>query len=187
MAKTTIQTIKAAKNAKKLVVITAYDALFAKLIASEADIVLVGDSLAMSFGGFCDTLSITLDEMIYHTKAVCRGAIDAFVVVDMPFGSCASAKTALENATRVYKETNASAVKIEGGAEKAEVIEQLTTNAIAVMGHIGLTPQFARLSGGFRVQGKDDAAIEKLIEDAKAVEEAGAFAIVLEGVKANAV
>jgi 3-methyl-2-oxobutanoate hydroxymethyltransferase len=166
--------------------ITAYDALFAALIAPEADIVLVGDSLAMSFGGHSDTLSITFDEMIYHTKAVCRGAPDSLVVFDMPFGSYSSAKNALENAIRVYKETDASAVKIEGGAEKAEVIRRLTTNAIAVMGHIGLMPQYARQSGGFKVQGKDDAAVEKLIADAKAIEAAGAFAIVLEGVKANA-
>ncbi|MDR2152968.1 MAG: 3-methyl-2-oxobutanoate hydroxymethyltransferase [Helicobacteraceae bacterium] len=187
MSKITIETIKAAKNTRKLVTITAYDALFARLIAPEADIVLVGDSLAMSFGGHNDTIAITLDEMIYHAKAVCRGASDSFVVFDMPFGSCANAKTALESAIRVYKETDASAVKIEGGVEKADVIKRLTTNAIAVMGHIGLTPQFARQSGGFRVQGKDEAAIAKLIDDAKAVEDAGAFAIVLEGVKANAV
>ncbi|MDR3163058.1 MAG: 3-methyl-2-oxobutanoate hydroxymethyltransferase [Helicobacteraceae bacterium] len=186
MTKTTIQAIKAAKNTRKLVVITAYDALFARLIAPQADILLAGDSLAMSFGGHSDTLPITFDEMIYHTKAVCRGASDSFVVFDMPFGSCASAKSALGNATRVYKETDASAVKIEGGTEKAEVIKRLTGNAIAVMGHIGLTPQFARQSGGFKVQGKDDAAIERLIGDAGAIEEAGAFAIVLEGVKASA-
>ncbi|MDR0663934.1 MAG: 3-methyl-2-oxobutanoate hydroxymethyltransferase [Helicobacteraceae bacterium] len=186
MTKTTVETIKAAKNARKLVAVTAYDALFARLIAPEADILLVGDSLAMSFGGHSDTLPITLEEMIYHTKAVCRGAADSFVVFDMPFGSCPNAKTALENAIRVYRETNASAVKIEGGVEKAEVVKRLTDNAIAVIGHIGLTPQFARQSGGFKVRGKDAEATQRLIEDAEALENAGAFAIVLEGVKALA-
>jgi 3-methyl-2-oxobutanoate hydroxymethyltransferase len=186
VSKTTIETIKAAKNARKLVMITAYDALFARLIAPEADILLVGDSLSMSFGGYSDTLSVTMDEMIYHTKAVCRGAGDAFVVFDMPFGSCSTIDAALDNAIRVYRETNASAVKIEGGAEKAELVKTLSQNAIAVISHIGLTPQFARQSGGFKVQGKNDAAVKKLIGDAKALEEAGAFAIVLEGVKANA-
>jgi 3-methyl-2-oxobutanoate hydroxymethyltransferase len=186
MPKTTIQTIKAAKNERKLVMITAYDALFSRLIAPEADMLLVGDSLTMSFGGFSDTLPITMDEMIYHTKAVCRGASDAFVVFDMPFGAGATIKSALKNAIRAYQETNASAVKIEGGSEKAKVIKKLSQNAIGVIGHIGLTPQFARQSGGFKVQGKDDAAVAKLIDDARAVEDAGAFAIVLEGVKANA-
>jgi 3-methyl-2-oxobutanoate hydroxymethyltransferase len=186
VAKTTVQTIKAAKDKQKIVMITAYDALFAKLIAPFADILLVGDSLAMSFGAHSDTLSITIDEMIYHTKAVCRGAKDAFVVLDMPFGSFSTPAIALKNAVRVYKETNACAVKIEGGAEKAEVVKTLSDNAIAVMGHIGLTPQFARLDGGFKVRGKDETSAQKIIEDAKAIEAAGAFALVLEGTKAVA-
>lgn len=183
---TTINTIKAAKNKQKLTMITAYDALFASLLKDYADILLVGDSLAMSFGGDKDTLSITLDEMIYHAKAVCKGAPEAFVVFDMPFGSEQNPKQALKSAVKAYKSANIAAVKIEGGVEKCEIIKTLTSAKIAVMGHIGLMPQNCRADGGYRVQGKDEASILKLIEDAKAVEAAGAFAIVIEGVKADA-
>ncbi|GHV60152.1 3-methyl-2-oxobutanoate hydroxymethyltransferase [Campylobacterota bacterium] len=186
MSKTTINVIKKLKGDRKIVMITAYDALFARLLADSADILLVGDSLNMSFGGQNDTLSITIDEMIYHTKAVCKGAPESFVVVDMPFGSVSTRKKALKNAERVYRETAANAIKIEGGEERAELVRYLAQNSIAVMGHIGLMPQFARSEGGFKVKGKDEKAVEKLVRDAKAIEEAGAFCIVLEGVKAEA-
>lgn len=185
MQTVTTSTIKSAKNQKKLVMITAYDALFARLLADSADILLVGDSLANSFAGYDDTLSVTLEEMIYHTKAVVRGAPQSFVVTDMPFGSILTPQMALKNATKIYKETKASAVKIEGGVEKAETIELLVQNGIAVMGHVGLMPQFARNDGGYKVKGKDEISAKKILADAKAVEKAGAFAIVLEGVKSE--
>ena len=186
MAKITISAIKKLKGERKIVMITAYDALFSRLLATSADILLVGDSLNMSFGGQNDTLSVTFDEMIYHTKAVCRGAPESFVVLDMPFGSVSTRKLALKNAERVYRETAANAVKIEGGEERAEIVRHLTQHSIAVMGHIGLMPQFARSEGGFKVKGKDEKAVEKLVRDARAIEEAGAFCIVLEGGKAAA-
>ncbi|MEY4503853.1 MAG: 3-methyl-2-oxobutanoate hydroxymethyltransferase [Pseudomonadota bacterium] len=182
---TTIQTIKAAKNTKKLVMITAYDALFSSIIKDYADILLVGDSLAMSFGGAKDTLSITLDEMIYHAKAVCKGAPEAFVLFDMPFGSEQTQQMALKSAIKAYKSANIAAVKIEGGVEKCEIIKTLTSSKIAVMAHIGLMPQNCRADGGYRVQGKDELSAQKLLEDAKAVEAAGVFAILIEGVKAD--
>jgi len=183
--KLTINSIKEAKNKKKLVMITAYDALFAKLFDDTADIILVGDSLAMSFGGRNDTLSATLDEMIYHTKAVCNGAKNSFVVCDMPFGTYTSKKSALKNAIKVFRQTGADCVKIEGGKDKADTVRHLCQNGIAVCGHIGLLPQSVRSEGGYKVKGKDQAQAKKLLEDAKAIEEAGAFMMVLEGVKAE--
>lgn len=183
--KKNVSSLKAMKGKEKIAMITAYDALFANLFR-DADILLVGDSLNMSFGGAKDTLSSSVEQMIYHTKAVCSGAPDTFVVCDMPFGTYTDEATALKNCIKVYQETNAGAVKIEGGAEKAHIIKALTTNSIAVMGHIGLMPQFVRSEGGYKIKGKDEANIAKLIDDAKAVEVAGAFAIVIEGVKPEA-
>jgi len=183
--KKTVSSLKSMKNKEKITMITAYDALFANLFR-DADILLVGDSLNMSFGGAKDTLSASLEQMIYHTKAVCAGASDTFVVCDMPFGTYTDESIALQSCIKVYQETNAGAVKIEGGAEKAHIIKALTTNSIAVMGHIGLMPQFVRSEGGYKIKGKDEANIAKLILDAKAIEEAGAFAIVIEGVKPQA-
>ncbi len=185
MDKITINKIKNFKNKKPITMITAYDTLFAKIFDREIDIILVGDSLNMSFLGEKDTLSATIEMMIYHTKAVCRGVKRAFVVTDMPFGSYMSRDIALKNATRIYQETEANAVKIEGGEERADIIQTLTSNSIAVLGHIGLMPQFARSEGGYRIKGKSESEIKKLINDAKAIEEAGAFAIVIEGVKSE--
>jgi len=122
------------EKGKKFVVITAYDALFAKLIAPYADMILVGDSLSMSFGGESDTLTVGMDEMIYHTKAVGRGALGSRIIFDMPFGSETGKETALKNAVRVYKETKACAVKLEGGMEKADIVEHLVENKISVIG-----------------------------------------------------
>ncbi|MGB6327732.1 MAG: 3-methyl-2-oxobutanoate hydroxymethyltransferase [Halarcobacter sp.] len=170
------------KNAKKLTMITAYDALFAKLFEEIADMILVGDSLNMSFAGRPDTLSATLEQMIYHTKAVCNGAPKAFTILDMPFGTYINKDIALKNAVRVYQETNAAAIKVEGGEDKASIVKHLTTNSIAVMGHIGLMPQYVRSEGGYKVRGKTLEDSEQLIRDAIAIEEAGAFAIVIEGV-----
>jgi 3-methyl-2-oxobutanoate hydroxymethyltransferase len=180
--KINITKIKKAKNDKKLTVITAYDALFAKLFEGIADIILVGDSLNMSFAGKPDTLSATLEQMIYHTNAVCNGAKKAFVVLDMPFGTYNTKNEALTNAVKVYQETNAAAIKIEGGEDRADIVQHLTRNSVAVMGHIGLMPQYVRSEGGYKVRGKTKEDKEQLIRDAIAIEKAGAFAIVIEGV-----
>ena len=183
--KMNITKIKKAKNNKKLTVITAYDALFAKLFEDIADMILVGDSLNMSFAGKPDTLSATLEQMIYHTNAVCAGAESAFVITDMPFGTYINKNQALENAIKVYQETNAAAIKIEGGEDRADIIKHLTSNSIAVMGHIGLMPQYVRSEGGYKVRGKTPQDEEQLIRDAIAVEKAGAFSIVVEGVMSS--
>jgi 3-methyl-2-oxobutanoate hydroxymethyltransferase len=181
----TISSIKKAKNSTPLTVITAYDALFASIFNQKVDMILVGDSLNMSFGNKPDTLCATLDVMIYHTNAVCLGAPDTFIICDMPFGTYTDKKTALKNASRVYQETNANAVKIEGGVQRAHIIKTLTENSIAVVGHIGLMPQFVRSEGGYKIKGKNEEEALQLIKDAKAVEEAGAFCLVIEGVKAD--
>ncbi|MGB5792349.1 3-methyl-2-oxobutanoate hydroxymethyltransferase [Poseidonibacter sp.] len=183
--KMNITKIKKAKNNKKLTVITAYDALFAKLFEEVADMILVGDSLNMSFAGKPDTLSATLEQMIYHTNAVCTGAPKAFVILDMPFGTYINKDEALLNAVKVYQQTNAAAVKVEGGEDRADIIEHLTSNSIAVMGHIGLMPQYVRSEGGYKVRGKTKEDAEQLIKDALAVEKAGAFALVVEGVMSD--
>ncbi|MPL90703.1 3-methyl-2-oxobutanoate hydroxymethyltransferase [bioreactor metagenome] len=183
--KMNITKIKNSKNNKKLTVITAYDALFAKLFEEIADMILVGDSLNMSFAGHPDTLSATLEQMIYHTNAVCNGAKNAFVIIDMPFGTYINKDEALKNCVEVYKQTNANAVKIEGGEDKVDIIKHLTSNAVAVMGHIGLMPQYVRSEGGYKVRGKTKEDEEQLIRDAIAVEKAGAFSIVVEGVKSD--
>jgi len=183
--KMTLSKIQKAKGQTPLVMITAYDALFARLVAPSSDIILVGDSLNMSFAGRNDTLSATIDQMIYHTQAVCRGATESFVICDMPFGTYSTKEIALKNSLRVYQETEAEAVKIEGGEDKAEIVRYLTSNGIAVCGHIGLLPQAVRGEGGYKVKGKNDKEALCLIEDARAIEEAGAFCIVIEGVKAE--
>ena len=177
--------IKLAKSKENLVVITSFDALFARLMAPQADMILVGDSLNMSFGGKVDTLDITMDEMIYHAKAVRRGAPSSFVIFDMPFGSDIDEKTAVKNAIRAYKEAGVDAVKLEGGAEKAHIIRALCDNRISVMGHIGLMPQSVRKDGGYKVKGKTKEDEDGLLVDALAIESAGVFAIVIEGVKSE--
>jgi len=176
-------TLKKLYKKERLSMITAYDALFAKIFDDIVDIILVGDSLNMSFFGESDTLSATLEQMIYHTKAVCNGAKKAYIICDMPFGTYPNKEEALKNAIKIYKETKADAVKLEGGAEKAEIIKTLSDNAIAVVGHIGLMPQFSRSEGGYIVKGKDEESSKKLLKDAKAIEEAGAVMLVIEGVK----
>ncbi len=183
MKKITINTLKNQKNKTPITMITAYDGLFAKLFDDYVDMILVGDSLNMSFGCENDTLSVNLDTMIYHTKAVCRGAKKSFVVCDMPFGSYTNKKQAIQNASRVYQETDANAVKIEGGKNRAKIVKALTKNSIAVLGHIGLMPQFARSEGGYIIKGKNELSKKELIKDALAIQKAGAFAIVIEGVK----
>ena len=177
--------IKSAKNREKLVVLTAYDALFARLMEPYADMILVGDSLNMSFGGNADTINITVDEMIYHAKAVRRGAPKSFIIFDMPFGSDYSEEMAIKNAVRAYKEAGVDAVKLEGGADKAHIIRALVDNKIAVMAHIGLLPQSVRKDGGYKVKGKTKQDEEHLLVDALTIEAAGAFAVVIEGVKSS--
>ena len=184
--KVTLTTIAKMKGVEPITMVTAYDALFAKLFNGNVDMILVGDSLNMSFLGKEDTLSATMDQMIYHTQAVCNGATLPLIVLDMPFGSYTSEELALKNATRAYQETNAQAIKIEGGKERAHIVKALTNNSIAVLGHIGLMPQFLRSDGGYKIRGKDKTDIASLVEDAKALEAAGAFAIVVEGVKSEA-
>ncbi len=183
--KMTITSIKKSKGGSKLVMITAYDALFARLVEPDCDIILVGDSLNMSFAGKGDTLSATLEQMIYHTNAVAMGAKNSFLICDMPFGTYINSDEALKNSIKVFQETPADAVKIEGGEEKAHIIKHLCSNGIAVCGHIGLLPQAVRSEGGYKVKGKSKEEQEQLIRDAKAVESAGAFCMVIEGVKAD--
>lgn len=183
--KMTITSIKKAKGVQPLVMITAYDALFAKLLEPSSDMILVGDSLNMSFAGKRDTLSATLEQMIYHTNAVCTGAKNSFVVCDMPFGTYSNKDDALKNAIQVFQETPADSIKIEGGEDKADIIEYLCSNGIAVCGHIGLLPQAVRGEGGYKIKGKTSAEELQLIKDAQAVEDAGAFCMVIEGVKAD--
>ena len=186
--KNTAQTFREAKvKGEKLAMLTAYDYSTAKL-QDEAGIngILVGDSLGNVVLGYEDTISVTMEDMIHHGAAVARGAKDALVVIDMPFMSYqTSVYDALVNAGRLMKEGRANAVKLEGGVEVCPQIKAITDAGIPVMAHIGLTPQSINAFGGFKVQGKSEAAAQKLIEDAKAVEEAGAFAVVLECVPAK--
>ncbi len=183
--KQNITSIAKKKGKEKIVMITAYDTLFAKLFDKKVDIILVGDSLSMSFGGDEDTLQIGLDEMIYHTNAVCKGATHPLIICDMPFGTYVDEKEALKNAMKVYQKTKAHAVKIEGGEAKAHIIKHLTDNGIAVMAHIGLLPQSVRGEGGYRVKGKSEDEAKQLLKDAKAAQKAGAFCVVVEGVKSE--
>lgn len=183
--KMTINSIQKAKGVQPLVMITAYDALFAKLLEPSSDMILVGDSLNMSFAGKSDTLSATLEQMIYHTNAVCQGAKNSFIICDMPFGTYITKDIALQNSIKVFQETKADCVKIEGGADKAEIVKHLTSNGIAVCGHIGLLPQAFRSEGGYKIKGKTEEQKQQLLIDAKAIEEAGAFCMVIEGVKAE--
>lgn len=171
---------------EKIAVLTAYDYAFARLIdRAGMDILLVGDSVGSVMSGYDNTLPVTVDEMIYHTKAVVRGTSTSLVVTDMPFLSYQiDLRDARLNAGRLIKEGGAQAVKLEGGAQVAETIRAIVAMDIPVMGHIGLTPQSIHRMGGFRVQGKHDRQAEQLLDDALAVEAAGAFALVLEAIPA---
>ena len=179
--KMNVRSIQKMKGVEPITMVTAYDALFAGIFDGEVEMILVGDSLTMSFYAEPDTLSATMEQMLYHSKAVCKGAERSLVVFDMPFGSYTHPQQALENAVRVYRETCAEAVKIEGGQEKAEIVRLLSENGIAVLAHIGLMPQSVRAEGGYRVQGRSEEEARKLMEDALALQEAGAFALLLEG------
>lgn len=174
--------IRATKGRQKLACLTAYDFATARLLdEAGVPLILVGDSLGMTVLGYATTLPVTMDQVLHHTAAVTRGVKDALVVADMPFMSYqASTEQALTNAGRFLKEAGAGAVKIEGGAFRAPLIRDLVRNGIPVLGHIGLTPQSLLEMGGFKVQGRTPEQAKCLIEDARAVEEAGAFAVVLE-------
>lgn len=167
---------------EKVTMITVYDYPFARLVdRSEAELILVGDSLGMVIQGLEQTNPVTLDEVIYHTKAVRRGAPNTLVVADMPFMSYQiNPEQALASGGRVMKESGADCVKIEGGEYFVPYVKKITSAGIPVMGHIGLTPQSASALGGFKVQGRTPKEAEQLIADARALDEAGAFAIVLE-------
>lgn len=184
MKNTTITFKDSKKNKQKLTMLTAYDYSTAKLIDScGINGILVGDSLGMVCLGYEDTLSVTMEDMIHHTKAVAKGAKNSLIVADMPFMSYqTSVYDAVYNAGRLIKEGRAQAIKLEGGVEVFEQIQAIVKASIPVMGHVGLTPQAVNAFGGFKVQGKDEVAAKKLIEDAIAVEKAGAFSVVLEGV-----
>jgi 3-methyl-2-oxobutanoate hydroxymethyltransferase len=171
-------------DARKIVCVTAYDYPMARLVdEAGVDIVLVGDSLGMVVLGYENTLPLTVEEMLHHTKAVRRGVRKALLVADMPYGSFHEDKNeAVRNALRFVKEAGAEAIKVEGGERRMDLIAQIVEAEIPVMAHIGLTPQSMHAFGGFRVQGKTVDAAEQIIRDARAVEAAGAFSVVLESI-----
>jgi 3-methyl-2-oxobutanoate hydroxymethyltransferase len=183
--KVTTATLRARKGGgDRIAVLTAYDVVFARL-ADEAgiDVVLVGDSLGMVVQGEPNTLAVTLDDMVYHTRIVSRGVRRAHLVADMPFMSYqASVEDGLRAAGRLLKEGRAEAVKLEGGVEVAELVRRLVAAGIPVMGHVGMTPQSVHEFGGFKLQGKTDERRAKILADARAVAEAGAYAVVVETV-----
>ena len=188
MSKRTVTTLQKQKEeGVKISMVTAYDYTTATLVeASNIDMVLVGDSLGMTMLGYDDTLSVTMEDMIHHTRAVSRGLHDTFLVADMPFMSYqTSVYDAVMNAGALVKDGHAQAVKLEGGVKVKEQIRAIVDADIPVCAHIGLTPQSVNAFGGFKVQGKDEAKARQLIEDAKAVQEAGAFMVVLECVPAK--
>ncbi|QHI71614.1 3-methyl-2-oxobutanoate hydroxymethyltransferase [Aminipila terrae] len=186
--KNTVATLQEQKNNKqKITMLTAYDYSTAKLMdQSGINCILVGDSLGMVMLGYPDTLSVTMEDMIHHTKAVTRGCTETFVVADMPFMSYqTSVYDAVVNAGKLVKEGGAQCVKLEGGLEVCPQIEAIVKASIPVMAHLGLTPQSVNAFGGFKVQGKDEEAARRILQEALAVQEAGAFAVVLECVPAK--
>lgn len=184
-AKVTVDTLRERRRTHTpITALTAYDYPTARLLdAAGIDLVLVGDSLAMAVLGHPDTLSVTMDEMLHHTRAVRRGLNRAFLVADMPFGSYHTTEhEAVANAIRFVKEAGAQAVKLEGGSSRASIVARITEAEIPVVGHLGLTPQSINIMGGYRVQARTSAAIDQLLADAHAIERAGAIALVLEGI-----
>jgi 3-methyl-2-oxobutanoate hydroxymethyltransferase len=185
--RTTIRSLARKKRrGQRIAMLTAYDCTFARIFdAAGVDVLLVGDSLGNVVQGRDTTLPVTLDETVYHTRMVARGAARSLVVADMPFGSYqVSAEDAVRAAVRLVKEGGAHAVKLEGGQDVREAIARICRAGIPVMGHVGLTPQSVHQMGGFRVQGRDEEGRRRVLADARAVEEAGAFSVVLEGMPA---
>jgi 3-methyl-2-oxobutanoate hydroxymethyltransferase len=183
MKRLTIPAIRKRKGGEPLVVLTAYTVRTAQILDAHCDILLVGDSLGQVIYGLPSTVPVTLDMMAAHGAAVVRGSYHSVVVIDMPFGSYeASPEVAFNNAARLLKETGAAAVKLEGGAAMAATIAFLSARGIPVMGHVGLTPQAVNQLGGYGARGRSEAERRKIVDDAKAVDQAGAFAMVIEGV-----
>jgi len=184
LKKVTVPALRARKGGEPIAMVTAYDVTMARLLdEGGADVLLVGDSLGMVVQGHATTIPVTLEEICYHGRAVVRGTRRAHVVGDMPFMSFQlSPMQALENAGRMMKDGAFESVKLEGGEEVAEHVRRIVTAGIPVMGHVGLTPQSFHAMGGFKVQGKGAEAAERVLADARAVEQAGAYAIVLEAI-----
>ncbi len=184
----TIKEISSSKGGKKIVMLTAYEYITAAMLEKAgADIILVGDSLGMVFCGYENTLPVTVDDIIYHAKAVRRGAKNTFITADMPFMSYQASKLqALKNSGRIIKESGADAVKLEGGAEISGTVRALTAAGIPVMGHIGMQPQSVKSYGGYPVRASSPQGADKLVKDAVALEKAGVFAIVIEKTPAKA-
>lgn len=173
------------KGVEKISAITAYDALIGGIFDGEVDMILVGDSLSMSFGGNEDTIPLSLENMIYHTKAVRKAVKKSLLVADMPFGSYCSVESGLKNATKLYKDSGADAIKLEVSISKIPLLAELIDNGIAVMAHIGLKPQFYRSEGGYKIKGKSDSEKIELLDLAKKLENIGCFSVLIEGTKAD--
>ena len=174
------------EQGEKISCITCYDASYAALVdAADLDVVLVGDSLGMVIQGHDTTVPVTLDNVIYHCRAVARGLVRPFLMADMPFMTYTSKEQALQNAVRLMQEGGAKMVKLEGGAGQAEIVEFLASHDIAVCAHLGLRPQSVHKTGGFRVQGREEAAAEKMRSDAKLLQDSGADVVLLECVPSH--
>ncbi|WP_324749506.1 3-methyl-2-oxobutanoate hydroxymethyltransferase [Sphingomonas sp. LY54] len=183
MRRLTVPKIMSMKGGEPIVMLTAYTARMAQLLDPHCDVLLVGDSLGQVIYGLPSTVPVTMEMMCAHGAAVVRGSYHSLVAIDLPFGAYeASPQQAFETSARILKETGAAAVKLEGGEAMAETVAFLVARGIPVIGHVGLTPQAVNALGGYRARGRDDAEAAKILADAKAVAEAGAFAVVLEGV-----
>ena len=187
VAPVTVITLRNLKRAReKIVCLTAYDASFAALLdEAGVEVLLVGDSLGMVIQGRDSTVPVTMDDMVYHSAAVARGRRRALLMVDMPFMSYAAAPQALENAARLMQEGGAHMVKLEGGAIQVDTVRQLSARGIPVCAHLGLQPQSVHRLGGYRVQGRDAAEARAMVQDAKALQEAGADVLLLESIPAS--
>jgi len=188
LKKVTIHTLRKMKQAgERITMLTAYDASFARLLDhAQIDVLLVGDSLGMVVQGHDTTLPVTLDQMVYHCAAVARGTERAHLVGDLPFGTYqAGTDEAVKNAVRIVAEGHVEAVKLEGGAEYCDVIERIVRAGVPVMGHIGLTPQSVHKLGGYVVQGRGEEKAARLVADARALEEAGCYSLILEAIPAE--
>ena len=183
--KATVLELRGKKGAR-LVMLTAYDFPTARLVAEAGvDLILVGDSLGMVVLGYVSTLPVTMDDMVHHTRAARRGAPQAFLIADMPFLSYGTPQQALDNAARLMKDAGADSVKLEGGEEVVPIVEALVRAGVPVLGHVGLTPQTASALGGYKLQGKDQAAPQRILDGAIALERAGCWGVVLELVPAT--
>ncbi|MEQ8698659.1 MAG: 3-methyl-2-oxobutanoate hydroxymethyltransferase [Bauldia litoralis] len=183
VTRTTAPEIAARKGGDPIVCLTAYTTQVARILDEHVDLLLVGDSLAMVLYGLDSTLGVTLDMMINHGNAVMRGSKESCVIVDLPFGTYQESKeAAFRSAARVMSETRCQGVKLEGGCEMAETVNFLQERGIPVLGHVGLTPQSVNSMGGFRAQGRSEESARRILDDAKAIADAGAFGVVIEGV-----